>query len=191
MLSYSPFVHNIKLIADSETKAFVHLEDTSLNPILLSRPFLVAGFMAFLLPAVRAAGDPKASDSVVKATASAEKAKADGKQVITVTLTIDKDWHIYANPVGNEDLADNQTTLQFSAKTKPEVVQIDYPKGKLVKDPVVGNFAVYEGKTVIKATVKRAKDATGRLELSIKVSACSDVNNVCLMPATIKVSVKE
>src|SRR5262249_6695173 len=112
----------------------------------------------------------------------------DGKQVITVTLSIDKDWHIYANPVGNEDLVDNQTTVQFTGKTKPKDVHVDYPKGKVTKDETVGDFSVYEGKAVIKATVKRAKEDAGALELSVKVLACSDVNKVCLMPATIKVA---
>ena len=50
------------------------------------------------------------------------------------TLTIDKGWHIYANPVGLEDLASAQTVVTFPADSKPEVVKIDYPPGKVVKD---------------------------------------------------------
>src|SRR5262249_33401290 len=54
-----------------------------------------------------AQGGAKRSDSVVKVTAKAEPEKpgADGKQVVIVTLIIDKGWHLYANPVGPEDLS--------------------------------------------------------------------------------------
>ena len=50
--------------------------------------------------AVPAFAAPLKSDSVVKATAAAAKPDADGKQTVTLTLAIDKGWHLYANPVG-------------------------------------------------------------------------------------------
>jgi hypothetical protein len=135
------------------------------------------------------AGDAKKSDAVVKVEAKADKPDGEGKQVVTVTLTVDKDWHLYANPVGNDDLAPSQTTLEITAKVKPRDVKIEYPKGKLVKDATAGDYMVYEDKVVIKATVLRAKDDTGTLELSVKLQACSDVKKTCLLPATLKVSV--
>src|SRR5437879_3352165 len=67
-------------------------------------------------------GGPKKSDAVVKVSAAADKPDADGKQVVTVTLAIDSGWHTYGNPVGLEDLADAQTTVSFTGKSKPEVV---------------------------------------------------------------------
>src|SRR5262245_49240700 len=69
------------------------------------------------------------SDSEVKITASATKPDGDGKQMITITMIHNKDWHTYANPVGNEDLASNQTKVTITAKQKPTSVKIDYPPG--------------------------------------------------------------
>ena len=55
---------------------------------------------------------PLTSDSVVKATAVADKPGPDGKQTVTLTLAIDKGWHLYANPVGTDDLAPVQTVVR-------------------------------------------------------------------------------
>ncbi len=131
----------------------------------------------------------KKADSVVKVTASADKADADGKQVVVVTLTIDKDWHAYANPVILEDLASVQTTVKITSQGKPAEAKIEYPKGKLVKDPVVGDYAIYEGKVEIKAAVRRAKGETGPLEVSVLFQACNDTKKLCLMAATVKLTV--
>ena len=103
---------------------------------------------------------------------------------MTITLTIDPAYHLYANPVGNEDFASNQVVVSFG---KGVTAKIDYPKGEVKKDAIIGDYKVYTGKTTIKAVVKRAK-ATDPIEVAIKVQACDD--KACLMPATIKVAVK-
>src|SRR5262245_20509765 len=56
--------------------------------------------------AAPAADAPKAKNSAgkVKAVAAASAADEAGMQTVTLTLTIDKGWHIYANPVGNESM---------------------------------------------------------------------------------------
>jgi len=133
------------------------------------------------------AGGVKKSDSLVKAKAEADKIGADGKQTVKIMLTVDKGWHIYANPVGNPDQESAATTVTISGKTKPKDVKIEYPKGKLVKDMLVGNYIVYEGDVVVKAVVERAKGDTGPLEVSVKLQACNE--STCLLPATIKLSV--
>ena len=48
---------------------------------------------------------------------------------------------------------------------------------------------IYEDKVTIKATVKRAKDDTSPLEVSIKFQACND--RMCLLPTTVKVTASE
>jgi DsbC/DsbD-like thiol-disulfide interchange protein len=126
------------------------------------------------------------SDSKVKVNAKADKPDADGKQTVTITLDIEKPWHLYANPVENEDLTDVQTVVAVSAKVKPETVKIDYPAGKLHVDRGV-KYKIYEGKVTIKAQVKRAKGDSGSLEVSIKLQSCD--NKQCLYPATVKISV--
>jgi len=129
----------------------------------------------------------KKSDSVVKATAKAEKPDADGKQTVTITIAVDKGWHIYANPVGLDDLASAQTNVTINAKSKPQEVKVTYPAGTLVKDKTVGDYKVYSDTVTIKANVVRAKDDASPLDVSIKVTACTEAK--CLLPATIKVSV--
>jgi DsbC/DsbD-like thiol-disulfide interchange protein len=130
----------------------------------------------------------KKSDSVVKVSAAADKPDAGGRQTVTVTLAIDAGWHTYANPVGLEDLADTQTTISFTGNTKPEVLKIDYPAGKVVKDKTVGDYKIYEDKAAIKATVRRAKGDTSPLEVTVKFQACNE--SKCLLPATVKVPVQ-
>lgn len=132
----------------------------------------------------------KTSEAVVKVTAKADKPDDAGKQVVTITLTMDRDWHTYANPVGLEDLEGAQTVVEITSKNKPERVKLAYPKGKLHKDEVVGDYSVYEGKVEIKATVQRAKGDSGPLEVKVKFQACSDVAKTCLVPATVKLSVE-
>jgi len=129
-------------------------------------------------------GGAKKSDSVVKVSAKAapEKPGADGKQEVTVTLKIDEGWHAYANPPGLEDLEPVQTTVTLKPTVKPEEVKVDYPKGKVINDPALGKYNVYEGTVTIKATVRRAAGDTSPLEVTVKFQTCNDKQ--CLLPAT-------
>jgi DsbC/DsbD-like thiol-disulfide interchange protein len=126
----------------------------------------------------------KKSDAVVKVKAEAGKANADGTSNVEVTLTVERGWHIYANPVGLEDQADAATTVTVGGTAKAE--SVDYPPGKLVKDKVLGDYKVYEGKVTITAKVRRPSGG-GAIDLAIKFQACSDSR--CLVPATVNVSV--
>jgi uncharacterized protein YyaL (SSP411 family) len=130
------------------------------------------------------AGGPKKSDAVVKVTAKAEPAKpgADGKQTVTITLEIDKGWHIYANPPGLDDLASSQTEVSISSEKKLKDVKIEYPEGKEVKDSVIGNYKVYDDEVSIKATIERTAADSGALEVTMKFQACNEKH--CLLPAT-------
>jgi thiol:disulfide interchange protein len=134
-----------------------------------------------------ASAQGKKSDSVVKATAKADKAGDDGKQVVTVTLEVDPKYKLYANPVGNPDYSEAQTTVTISGKEKLASVKVDYPAGETVKDKTVGDYKVYKGKVTIKAVVQRARGDTGPLSVAVALQACSDKS--CLLPATIKVNV--
>ncbi|HVS39385.1 MAG TPA: protein-disulfide reductase DsbD N-terminal domain-containing protein [Gemmataceae bacterium] len=149
-------------------------------------PQLAALFSIVALAGGLAAAAPMKSDSVVKATAIAAKPDANGKQTVTLTLAIDKGWHLYANPVGVEDLASVQTTVAVKAAVAPSDVKIDYPSGKKIKDAVVGEYMIYEDKAVLTINLTRAKGDDSPVELTIKVQACND--STCLLPAEIKVS---
>ena len=149
---------------------------------MIARKFAALALLVAIVVPVSAR--PKGSDSVVKATATASKPDADGKETVTIILTIDPKYHLYANPVGNEDFTSNQVVVSFG---KGVTSKIDYPAGEVQKDKIVGDYKVYNGKATIKAVVKRAK-ATDPIEVAIKLQACS--SKACLMTATIKVNVK-
>jgi thiol:disulfide interchange protein len=149
---------------------------------------LTLAFLAGLILGPDARAQGKLSDTVVKAKATADKPGADGKQAVTLTLTMDKGWYIYANPVGNADFEDNQTVANFAVKGKRVEAKVDYPAGEVVKDAVVGSYRIYPNPVTLKATVQRAKGDTSPLEVSIKVQACSK-KGVCLQPSTIKLTV--
>src|SRR5438105_4967941 len=95
---------------------------SALRICLLLGAVLAAGWM--FVPA-HAAG--KRSDAEVKIALESTKPDADGKLVITLKLDINKGWHIYGNPVGNDDLVDAQTVVSVGGKIKPAAVKIDYP----------------------------------------------------------------
>src|SRR5262245_19619129 len=144
------------------------------------------GLGVLLLAAAPAAAQLKKSDSVVKAKAAAGKPAADGSQTVTITLDVEKPWHVYANPVGNDMLTGAQTLVKVTSKVKD--VQVKYPPGMVQKDSTVGDYKVYEGKVEIKADVKRAEGDTGPLTLTVKFQACDD--KTCLLPATVKLTVE-
>ena len=139
------------------------------------------------LPATARAQVKKSGD-VVKIEATAGKIDDSGKQTVTLTITIDKPWHIYANPVGQEDLASTQTVVTVTGKNKPEEVKVDYPKGKVEMDKTVGDYNIYEDKVTITANVRRAKGDTEPLDVSVKMQACSKAQ--CLLPATVSLTAK-
>jgi hypothetical protein len=159
------------------------LEEPDMKTLIrLLAPVALAALAAGPAPAAA----PLKSDSVVKATAVAGTVGSDGKQTVTLTLAIDKGWHLYANPVGNEDLTSVQTAVKAAAKGSLGDVKVDYPPGKKIKDPVLGEYSIYEDKAVIAVNVTRAGGDDSPVELTVRVQACSEKE--CLLPAEIKVA---
>jgi len=128
----------------------------------------------------------KNSSDVVAATGTLGEPDKDGKRALTVTLKLQKPWHIYANPVEYDDLELAKTTVDVFADGKKLASKIEYPKGIAEKDKKGEEYRVYEGEVVIKGTVT-VKDAK-ELEIRIKVQACE--KDRCLLPATIAIPVK-
>ncbi len=150
---------------------------------------LVLAGLALVWSSVSQIAGATKSDSKVNITATATAPDSDGKQVVTINLVVEKDWHAYANPIGQENFAGCPTTVSVAAKEKPRAVAVDYPKGKAEKDFEGKDYFVYEGRTVIKATVQRARGDTSPLEVSVMVQTCSGQKK-CLLPATVKLIVK-
>jgi uncharacterized protein len=132
---------------------------------------------------------PKNSASVVAATAKLSPADKDGKRSVTVSLKIEAPWHIYANPVGYDELEGARTAIDIYADGKKLPSKFDYPKGTAEKDMKGMEYQVYTGELAIigAVTAGDAKD----LEVRVKVQACtSGENGRCLLPATIAIPVK-
>jgi len=157
------------------------------------------GFLAMLsvvVPAPISAGGlktepskgPTTSESVVKISAKAGKANAAGKQTVTVSLAMEKGWHIYANPIELKGFENNQTKVEVNTKVKPASVKVIYPPGMLFKDSE-GDYKAYEDKVDINAVVERAKGDNSPMEVIISFVACS--KNLCLSPATVKVKAEQ
>jgi DsbC/DsbD-like thiol-disulfide interchange protein len=126
----------------------------------------------------------KKSEDNVKITVKADQ-PADGKQVVTLSLEIAKGWHLYANPVGNPDLTSSQTTVTFTSGGKAVPAKVQYPEGKLKKEPAIGDYKIYEGTISIKATIDR--NGAGPAEAEIGFQCCDE--NRCLLPSKVKVKV--
>lgn len=149
--------------------------------------FLSLGLVMMFSLSQTVNGDDK-NESGIKATVQAKEAKADGSQELILTLEIPSPFHIYANPVGLEDLESVQTKVAVMVgKGKPKELKVNYPKGKLVKDPLVGDHSIYEGKVEIPIKLVR-EDKTEPITIQIKYQACDDKR--CLPPATMKLTLK-
>jgi Flp pilus assembly protein CpaB len=130
------------------------------------------------------------SDTKVKATATATTPDKDGKQIVTVTLDIEKGWYIYANPVGLKGQEDNQTVVAFAAKEKVTAA-VKYPEGvvKTTTDEKKQEvrYRAYVGQVVLQAQLQRTAGDKSPLQISIDVNACS--SNTCLLPGVVKLTV--
>jgi DsbC/DsbD-like thiol-disulfide interchange protein len=157
-----------------------------MNRIHLAPAALVFGLIVGWQTAAVAA-DPKESKDAVKITATADKPDANGTQNVVIALEIEPKWHLYANPVKNDDMTSAQTVVKLSAGGKLSDVKITYPPGKQRKDSI-GTYDIYEGKVEIKASVRREKGDNSPLDLAVQVSACDETK--CLLPSTVKIKVE-
>lgn len=136
-------------------------------------------------------GDGKArtSSDVVKAVAVLGDPDKDGKRALSVTLTVTKPWHIYANPVDHDDLEMARTTIDVVSGGKKLPIKVDYPKGIAEKDGKGMTYQVYAEEVILKGVVT-AKDAAD-LEVRVRVQACTaGENGRCLLPVTLTIPVK-
>ncbi len=132
--------------------------------------------------------NPKSSADVVKVELHGGNL-ADGLETVNVTITVAKGWHIYANPVGNDTLAESATVVELRADGKKVASQVPkYPKGTPKKSDL-GEHAVYDGAfgVVVELYHEDIKDVK-KLTARVTLVACSD--KVCLAPATITVEMK-
>jgi uncharacterized protein len=130
-----------------------------------------------------ALAQPGGSTSVVKTSATLEKSAA-GKDVVVVRFAVEKPWHIYANPVGNEGQETSRTTIDIVGKTKPNSVQVEYPRGSDYEE-FGEKLKVYEGAFEIRAIVEREPGDKGPLEAVVRFGACKEKE--CLPRAIVRI----
>src|SRR5438105_5026023 len=75
------------------------------------------------------AGKAEKSDSQVKVAATSGKPDSSGTQLLTITVDINKGWHIYANPTDHEVLDGAKTVVTVQSNGKPLRAKVDYPPG--------------------------------------------------------------
>lgn len=151
------------------------------------RTFAAVSLLALTLP-LSFAGGLKRSDAEVKVTAAASRPDASGKQTVNIQLVINKGWHVYANPIDNDQFTTLQTQVAITAQGKPADAKVVYPQGVLHQDKVVGDYKVYENKVNILAAVQRAAGDASPLEISVRFNACNNKGQ-CLPPGTVKLTV--
>lgn len=157
-----------------------------MKPLHHFRPLLSLAALALILSTtVLSANDFDDSAGKVKAGAKVAKVDKDGWSHVEITLDIEKEWHLYANPVRNETFEGGRTLMKFAPDL--EVDQVTYPPGKL---HVSAGFRlqIYEGKVVLKAKVRPKKKDTP-IKVQVKVNACHDRIG-CLQPGTLKLTAK-
>jgi len=142
-----------------------------------------------------AAGTPEKSDPKDKPAQKKPKESADvvapklvldaakgGTRAFTLTLTVVEPWHLYANPVGLESLAEAQTEVTVYVGGKKVEAKLDYPKGKEATEEGTGKYRVYEGTVKITGTFPATE---GEVEVRVKLTACKE--GTCLLPSALKV----
>ncbi len=115
----------------------------------------------------------------VQVTATAGKPDESGKQTITVKISIAKGWHIYANPVDNEEVDKAATEVTITAAGKPVAAKVSYPAGKELTDKSIGKFKAYEESVTIPAEIA-ALDSP--FEIQVRFMVCND--KVCIPKTT-------
>jgi Disulphide bond corrector protein DsbC len=133
----------------------------------------------------------------VKVSATASKLNADGKQTVTITINIEKDMYIYANPVEAKiggipepDFDDCRTNVTIKAK-EPVKAEVRYPAGKVMnygKAKTSISYNYYEKSVVIEATVQRTAGDTSPLDVIVYVHPWG--RDICWVPITTRLAVK-
>ncbi len=122
----------------------------------------------------------------VKITATATKIDAEGKQKVTITITMEKGIEVFANPVKNEDFESAAARVSISAKSKPVSVRMNFPAGEKRGEKIVGDYYVYTRPVAIEAFVERAANDASPLEVTVYCQFFNWVQLRCYPPLTRK-----
>ena len=110
---------------------------------------------------------------------------AGDREEIIVTVLVDKDYHINANPASFDYLI--PTSVSFADVPG---VRVSYPEPTLIKPRFAPEgMKVYEGEVTLKAAAPRVAFAQGGAATAeLRVQACTD--EFCLPPATLPLRIE-
>lgn len=134
---------------------------------------------------------PKKEEHVkAQAFLSVDRLPAGGSCQVMVVLTIEKGWHVNANPPSPDYLI--PVKVSWKSKNKIQLAELKYPKGIAFRFAGSDEDAmVYDGEVQIRGTLEIPKEAGGLtedMEISVHYQVCNEEG--CLPPKTIKLNGK-
>ena len=143
-------------------------------------------------PESRPATAPANGGIGVTAPSSAEHVHAAGElrsagdhEEITVTMIVDKGYHVNANPASFDYLIPTSVSLDGVPG-----LRVSYPEPTMIKPKFAPEgLKVYEGKVMLKAAAPSGALPRGELPTAeLRVQACTD--EICLPPATLPLRIE-
>ena len=147
---------------------------------------LPLGAAALRVPGPQSEGKPPASPSTADHLhARGEVRQAGDHDEITVTLVIDKSYHVNANPATFDYLIPTALSVEGVSG-----LRMTYPAATLFKPQFAPDgLKVYEGTVILKGIAPKGTLALRKpMSAALKVQACDD--QVCLPPATLSVDLR-
>lgn len=157
-------------------------------PLLREHPVALP-CMLWGLHEYQPAGLPSTAEILrIEGTLSPERFAPGQPVEISVTLTIEKGWHVNAHPASLDSLV--PTTLDAAVEGAESSFTPRYPPGKIILlGPKKDRIAVYENHVVLGGTMTSARTETGKREgrvtVSVQAQACNDTGR-CLAPSMIR-----
>ena len=136
-------------------------------------------------------GEPDFDMSSLVAATAEVKAESSGIFNVELHLKIAADWHINANPAGQDNLI--PTTVAVDTGTPIEIVGVAYPKGRSARFAFSDEpLNVYEGGITIPLQLKQKPrtllDRTVPILLTLTYQLCNETE--CLLPKTLNIPLK-
>jgi hypothetical protein len=130
-------------------------------------------------------GPPIVLSTAEHVHASGEARRALDHDEITVTLVVDKGYHVNANPASFDYLI----PTRMSIKGVPDLL-VRYPDANIIRPKFAPEgLKVYEGLVTLNVTAPKGTVVRGRPVVGdLRVQACND--EVCLPPATMPVKIE-
>jgi DsbC/DsbD-like thiol-disulfide interchange protein len=119
---------------------------------------------------------------------SVDKLPAGKTCKVAIVLDIKKGWHINANPAQPDFM--RPTEISLKSKLGCEIAGVKYPAGAKLSLPEFDEpLLVYEGRAIIRGTLKVPPEAAGKtdeLKVTVQFQACNDKS--CLPPKKVQLT---